>query len=127
MLKHSSGPWYKKDAHIKRALLSMIIYQITAQWTIGFSNEEDGFSILSMCSVNDQIKMHECAFLSVTLAVHRGISTQTCLTEKRKTVYLCATAFLGVYSLEDKCGKWMSIYTPASRLYNVYSSDKTWT
>lgn len=51
------------------------------------------FSILSMCSANDQIKMHECAFLSVTLAVHRGISTQTCSAGKKKKKKECVSLF----------------------------------
>lgn len=103
MFKHSSGLCDEKNAHIKHALLlSMIIYQITAFWTIGFSSEEDSFSILSMCSVNDQIKMHECAFLSVTLAVHRGISTQTCLAGKTPNcVSLCSSIHGCVFPLAE--------------------------
>lgn len=60
------------------------------------------FSILSMCSANDQIKMHECAFLSVTLAVHRGISTQTCSAGKKKKKEGVRVSVLSVLRLKDK-------------------------
>lgn len=87
---------------IKRVCLSLIIFEIAAQWTIRFSNEEDGVSVLSMCSANDQIKMHECAFLSVTLAVHRGIFSQTAGGLVGWTLRGCGTAFLsgkGLYTM----------------------------
>lgn len=61
----------------------MIKHQERAQWATGF--REDGFSILSMCSVNDQIKMHERAFLTVTLNLHMGLHPgPLCLKKGRK-------------------------------------------
>lgn len=51
--------------------------KITAQWTIGFSSEVFFFFfffvLLPMCSVNDQIKMHGCAFLCRTCCAQRDL------------------------------------------------------
>lgn len=55
----------------KRGLRFVIACRVAAEWPIGFSTRDDGlFLSPPMCSVNDQIKMHECSFLCERRDLH---------------------------------------------------------